>query len=137
VVVDSLSEMDAAHGRRWARVTRIEQEKLDADIRDELEIHELRENQARRRKKVDQTEDTEPLKTKTAQEIFDEMTKRPAPTLTPLLRPQAPAPSVALSERRLPTVEELRNPPATISKNDVLAIGRWAESISAGRTRVE
>jgi hypothetical protein len=80
VVVDGLSEIEAAHGRRWARVTRIEQGKLDADIRDELEIQEQRENQARRRKNVDQAEDTEPPKTKTAQQIFDEMTKQPAPT---------------------------------------------------------
>jgi hypothetical protein len=136
-VVDGLSKIDAAHGRRWARVIRIEQEKLDAAIRDEFEMQALREKQARRRQNVDLPEDTEPPKTKTAQEIFDEMTKRPVPTLTPLLRPQPPAPSIALSERRLPTAEELRNPPATISKHDVLALGRWAESISAGRTRVE
>jgi hypothetical protein len=137
VVVDGLSEIEAAHGRRWARVTRIEQGKLDADIRDELEIQEQRENQARRRKNVDQAEDTEPPKTKTAQQIFDEMTKQPAPTTIPLLTPQAPAPSIPLCERRLPNAEELRHPPKSVSRNDPLAIGRWADSIALGRTRVE
>jgi hypothetical protein len=76
-----------------------------------------------------------PPKPRSAQEIFDDMVAGdgPIPKAVRMVTPRSHTPHKPLPPA---TAEELRNPPRTVSRNDIAAVGRWSQSIADGRTKV-
>ena len=76
-----------------------------------------------------------PPRPKTAQELINQHPYG-QPRKLRSVTPKEPAPSIRLSDRQLPTADELKHPPRTLRRNDLAAIGKWAETIRDGRTRL-
>ncbi|UCC73024.1 MAG: hypothetical protein JSV86_00210 [Gemmatimonadota bacterium] len=87
--------------------------------------------------KAERRSKPEPPGPPSAQELFDRMVAADnSPKPTQPVVPREPSPGIPQSERRLATAEELRNPPKTIKRTDLLGIGKWSEAIAVGKTRL-
>lgn len=72
---------------------------------------------------------------KSAQQLFDEWDRSGIPKATRPVVSKGPTPGTLQVDRRMPGPDE--KAPAKVSRNDPLAVGRWAAAIACGKTKVE
>ncbi len=132
VVRLGLSRAAAKQGASLVSVALAEAEQEAAAAREEANRARTKA-QAAERRLVTKTRPTGP---RTAQDLVNKWATEGMPAPTWRMTARQPRRRITETERRMPTPEELENPPKTVRASDPLTVGRWAEAIRDGRTEV-